>query len=342
MTNILNIDLLIVGITTATICLLGFVTFFNNRHSKTNQAFLWVAISTIATVGINYFTYNTASAVTTLWLVRLVIFFALWNALALLHFASVFPGDSFETPKFYKFLIPWVGLISILTLTPLVFSGVGSYGSSLTVGPAVALFGITCAGLLAWSLFVLVRKTIKASGEKRKSSLLILWGAGITLTLIAIFNLILPTAFAKVGFVPYLAVWWLPFIALTSYAIFKHHLFNIKIVATEGLTFVLFMVALIDVIFSGNILLRGAIFLFVLISGMFLIQSVIKEVKQRERSEELAKEVEDKNSKLNEKTVELNKELAEIERMNKYMVDRELKMVELKKENEELKRKSNQ
>ncbi len=146
--------------------------------------------------------------------------------------------------------------------------------------------------------------------------------------------------FKTTTFIPLAGAFPLPFVIGASYAIFRHHLLSVKVVTTEVLTFVLCVISLADVLFSAALFLvifRIVIFIFVLMFSIFLIQSVIKEVRQRERSEDLAKEVEDKNTKLNEKIMELNQELTEIERMNKYMVDRELKMVELKKEIETLK-----
>ncbi len=134
---------------------------------------------------------------------------------------------------------------------------------------------------------------------------------------------------------PNLCVAFYPLIM--GYAILRHNLFDIRVAVAQVLIFLLWIFVGVRFIFSNSIqdfLLNGSLFVSVVILGFFLVRSVTKEVKQRERSEELAKEVEDKNGKLNEKTLELNRQLAEIEKMNKYMVDRELKMVELKKEND--------
>ena len=58
-----------------------------------------------------------------------------------------------------------------------------------------------------------------------------------------------------------------------------------------------------------------------------------------ERSLEISsKELGELNEKLRNESVNLRKNLSELERMNKLMIDRELKMVELKKENALLKK----
>ena len=57
-----------------------------------------------------------------------------------------------------------------------------------------------------------------------------------------------------------------------------------------------------------------------------------------ERSLEISsKELGELNKKLKEEAETMKKNFSELERMNRLMVDRELKMIELKKENEELK-----
>ncbi len=131
-------------------------------------------------------------------------------------------------------------------------------------------------------------------------------------------------------------------VLIAGYATIRYNAFHFKkVVAAELLVGAiwLFLLSRMFITILNSSILNAmpdiAVFLGSIVIGIFLIRSVLDEVKQREKSEELTREVEDKNLKLNEKTLELNNELAEIERMNKYMVDRELKMVELKKRLEE-------
>ncbi len=119
---------------------------------------------------------------------------------------------------------------------------------------------------------------------------------------------------------------------ITGYAILKYNLFNLKVVTAQITTVLIFIFTFIRLFTSTSYqdyILNGGLLVIVMALGIYLSRSVTSEVEQRERSEKLAKEV-------GENAAQLNKQLAEIERMNKYMVDRELKMVELKKENESL------
>ena len=85
------------------------------------------------------------------------------------------------------------------------------------------------------------------------------------------------------------------YIVFISYALFKHHLFNIKVIATELFTFALWIILFIRIFFSvssQDLLLNVGIFLSVLLFGALLIRGVLNEVRQREKIEKIGKELE--------------------------------------------------
>ena len=104
-----------------------------------------------------------------------------------------------------------------------------------------------------------------------------------------------------------------------SIAILKHHLFNIKVIATELLIFSLWIFILIRLLLSNTpqeIWINGGLFLATIILGLFLIRSVIKEVSQREKIEKLA----EKLSLANEQLKDNNEKLKELDRMKTEFV----------------------
>src|SRR6185437_912232 len=141
-----NIYLLAVGITIAGILILGTVVFVNNRKSSTGRAFLFLSIVTVLYSATNYISYQVSTPVVTLWILRLTIFFAVWHAFSFLHFASVFPQEKASYSRAYRwFFLPLAIIVSILTLTRLIFSGVEVQGTVGTVsqavlGPLIPLF----------------------------------------------------------------------------------------------------------------------------------------------------------------------------------------------------------
>ena len=76
-----------------------------------------------------------------------------------------------------------------------------------------------------------------------------------------------------------------------GYAIIKHHLFDIKVVATELLVFILWIFLLVKTALSEtyqDIIINGGLLIAVVIVGILLIKGVLKEVRQREEMEKLA------------------------------------------------------
>jgi len=102
----------------------------------------------------------------------------------------------------------------------------------------------------------------------------------------------LPQLFNVYPFGNYFVILYVIFI---SYAALKHHLFDMRVIATELLTFLLWAFLLIKALLSGSyndFLLNGFIFIAVVIVGALLIRSVIREVKQKEKMEKMAKDIE--------------------------------------------------
>ena len=80
-----------------------------------------------------------------------------------------------------------------------------------------------------------------------------------------------------------------------TYAILKHHLFNIKVIATELFAFAIWIILLIKIFFSVDVqdlLINISLLLAVIFFGIMVIRGVILEVKQREKIERIEKELE--------------------------------------------------
>lgn len=305
--NIQNLDLFLVGITIAAIGILGFIVFLNNRNSITNQTFLFFSLLTIAYGGFNYVSYQVTKPELILWSLRLTIFFATWHAFSFFQLAYVFPIEKKQFLKKYKFILfPLVGIISLFTLTPFVFSAIEILGtegqaSQAKHEPGIALFGLTALLLVLSGIALLITKTIKAKGVEKNQFQLISAGTFITFAFLITFNLVLPAAFKNVSLIPLAPIFFLPFILFTAYAIVRYRFLNIKIVATEILTFILAVVTLFEVLFAENVrmlVFRVAIFTAVLGFGILLIRSVRREVEQREQLESLTNKLEVANEEL--------------------------------------------
>lgn len=305
-----NIDLLFSGIAIAAILILGFVVFFNNKKSLTNKTFLFFSFAASVWNGINYFSSTSVvQPEQMIWVLRLGMFAAIWYSFFLFQLFYIFPKKNFSFSKKYLFIfIPGIFFVALFTLTPFVFPKILMFSQNgapikVETGKGIIVFGITVVSIIAGGLFILLKKIIKAKGSEKIQYKFILLGASMTFFLHIIFNFIFPAFLRRSEFVSFGSLFTLPFVIFTTYAIIKHHLFAIKIVATEIITFILIVISFVEILFSTGmteILLRVFIFFLLLVFGILLIKSVLKEVKQREVLEKLTKDLENANRRLAE------------------------------------------
>lgn len=91
------------------------------------------------------------------------------------------------------------------------------------------------------------------------------------------------------------------FTVILAYAVLKHNLFNIKIIAIEVLTLSIWVFVLIRTLLSETaqeVIVNASLLLFLVISGVLLVHNVLKEVRMREEMERLADKLQSANIKL--------------------------------------------
>jgi signal transduction histidine kinase len=311
MGTITNTDLLSVGITIAASFVLGFVVFYQNPKSITGKLFLLFTVVNAGWSIFNYLNYQITNPALILWFIRMVMFFAVLQAFSFFLLMYSFPQDEITFPRWWiKFILPAVSLTALLTLTPWVFSGLqiadNGMVSQPVPAPGIGIFAIVSIALVFWGLKLLISKINRAAPQQKTSFRYLLIGVSTMFAFIISLNFILPSLFHNTRFIPLSAVFTFPFVAFTAYAIMRHHLFNVKVISTEILVFILSVITLFEVVTANNfliIILRASEFLLVLSFGIALIKSVIREVKQREQLETLSKELGGANEKL--KTLDL-------------------------------------
>lgn len=308
MISIPNIDLLSVGITVTASLILGVIIFINNRRSVTNLFFLLFIVVNIGWSIFNYLNYQTTDPLLVLWAIRLVLFFATLQAFSFFMLMYVFPGERLEMSSRWKWILSMSAIIvAIFTLTPFVFSRVViTPGQVAQPIPAfgIGIFGIFGVLFVVSGIVLLIKKIRKAPTRIEKLPFeYLLGGLVVMFILIIIFNFLYPAFFNDTRFIPLAAVFTLPFIIATTYAIFRHHLLHVKTIAAEIFAALLSLATIFELLYSTTlveIILRSLICVLVLIFSIFLITSVWKEEEQREELQRLDKELQDKNLKLDE------------------------------------------
>ncbi len=101
---------------------------------------------------------------------------------------------------------------------------------------------------------------------------------------------------------PYLNIFASLYVILTAYAILKHHLFDIKVIAAEIFTFLISITMLVNALYSQKLvyegLLKGGLFVATTFFGYLLIRSVLKEVEQKEKLSQLTITLQKANEEL--------------------------------------------
>ncbi len=307
----INLDLKIVfiGLSVLVSIIIAFIVLINNLKSSTNKTFFFFTLSTIIWGIINYINsqINFNNEYIALFFLRLNLFFGLIQSFFLFRFFLIYPKDNYDKKWWELFLIyPLVFITAILIFTPYVFSKVLIFTSSghideVSNGRGIILFGLVAISLVFSGLFIIFKKYLNYRGLERTQARLVLNGSFLMFFLIILFNFVLPNFYNNSSYIAYSAMFVIPFLILTTYSIVKYHLFSLKIIATELITFSLWVFILARTLIANTFrdqLINGSLFVIVVIFGISLIKSVRQEVKQKERLEILKSELEKSNSDL--------------------------------------------
>ncbi len=287
---------------------LGLIVFFKNRKNWTSRLFILLSFLIDVYVVVNYISLHPPAPTveSQLFWIRIVMLVTSCIGPTLVVLVSIFPRDQFTFKT--QYLIPLVMLMfasAVASVSSLVFTSV-SYATGEPVpipGPGIIIFFIDFVGLFLLSFIILIYKHHHSTGREQLQILYFLWGVVATFSFMAvttvIFVVILKTS-ATVFLGPLSSVILIAFIA---YAIFRHNLFDIKIVATEALVAILTIILVSEGVLSGSLptILFKIFFAFLVGSlGVLLVKSVHKEIQQREELMALAASLEQANVRLQE------------------------------------------
>lgn len=242
---------------------------------------------------------------TVLW-VRLLYLMASFTSTTFLYFTFVWP-DNLKVPRWVEILIVLENLIlGFVVFHPTwLIQGVQYVQSGEDIilwGPLYIVYVLHISLPLLVGFVILFLKMRKAKGVVRKQILAILIGYFLAGNLAMSTNLILP-------WMGYFELNWLGqffstiIAALTTFAILKHKLMNIKVLVAEGFILILNFFLIIQFIISestSRFIINGLILLAVLVISYLLIRGVSQEVKRREELAVLAGSLEQANAQLKE------------------------------------------
>jgi len=210
---------------------------------------------------------------------------------AYLTFVYCFTGRTryFKLKSFFWYF--WAIIFSYLTLTTPYFIKKVSleYPYAEEPGPLEPVGWGYVIFACAIGLFYILKDYFKSQGFRKLQlqyfilGMSIYSGGGILFA--GILPLISPKFIPYIDFSAFSSVFW---VGLTTYAILRKKLFEIKVVLTELLVGIMGVIlATLPFLMPRNSLriLTGAIFLLFCIFGYFLIKSIYREIKDKERAE---------------------------------------------------------
>ncbi len=299
-----NLNLFFTILASSVTAFLGFVVFMHNRKSATNQIFILDSFIGVVWAVVNYLSID-AAVNGNIFIVRLVIFLAVPHVFSFLFFVINFPNEKFSIKKeiFIPIFILMIGMMC-LTVSPFVFerltSGAGSAVAPVP-GKLMSVFAPILVIFFLLSFFLVIRKYFKAEGIIKRQWLVIGSGLAIAYTLLIFFVFVRVAVYQDTTFVIYSPLFILPIFIGAAYAILKHQLFRVKVIATELLTFGLLVASFIQLVLSESttsLIINGWVFALLLFIGILLIRSVIKEVEQREELQKLTEQLKKANTEL--------------------------------------------
>lgn len=257
----------------------------------------------------NYFSL-TPDLPKALYWIRIEMFLAAWHTFFFLIFVHTFTKRNFPYTKkrALAFVLPFLCVL-IISLTPYLFSGVRIDEDGMvvmTTGLLFPVYALWLFGTMYLSIFALVRKYKESEGVVRSQWKYMLIGTVSTYLPLVIFNFIFSAFLHNTSFVPYTPLYSIPIVVATAYAIVKHNIFNIKMLATQAFVTIICVLYLAKVIIADSMTERfvdGAILIFTAFFGLLLIRSVKQEVRAREEIKVLADKLAVTNTAL-EKTNE--------------------------------------
>lgn len=215
--------------------LIGLFTLLKNPRRATNVLFfaLTVVIAMWATA-----TYisNLSPENLLVW-VRVVIFFGAVLAELIFLTLYVFPNEKIVMPGWILWG-SWIftAAVALLNLTSAVFQRL-TINSQPVPGPALPLFLIQILVLVGGGIVSLIIKRRRSVGKERTQLSFVLSGILLTFALIVATNLILVVFFGDISFISLGPAFTLIFVGMTSYAIVKHQLLDIRLVIARVLAY---------------------------------------------------------------------------------------------------------
>lgn len=285
--------------------LLGAITFFvtaylavtillQDKSSWTNRLFFLLSSTLAGYVILNYVSLHPPGGpgASQLFWIRAVMSLCSWFGPLLFLLAWNFPERSWRLPKPYTAaILSFMLLTSAVSLTPLVFRSMDYTGGQPVPVPGygMPLFFLDFIGMIVASFAVLVARYRRANSENRSQQKAFVFGILTSFSLLIAFVFLSVVLFKTSNLVFLGPVFFSILMFSIAYAMVKHQLFGIRILAARlliALLWIVFLARFFSSSGTGEFLENGLIFLMVLLLGGGLLRSMYAELQMRMKDQE--------------------------------------------------------
>lgn len=187
-----------------------------------------------------------------------------------------------------------------LLITSIFFTADGAKGVTINMW-TYSLYAIYFTIYVGLSYYQLIKQYHLANNSQKLAQIRFIgYGTAVTYIFGAIFNLIMP-ALGRYDYIWIGPIFSFVMIGTMAYAITRHRLFNVKVIATElfvGVLSITYFTNIFIVQHSLEKIINSIIFAFSLGFGYLLIVNVKSEIKSREEVSDLAKRLTESNWEL--------------------------------------------
>jgi len=283
---------------------LGLLILFKNRKDPINVFYGFTAFSTsLWAVGLAMFRLTGDLSTADFW-ARLYYIAAALIGFSFLLFSFYFPFQNLKVKKSYKLLFFFFSAaVIVISLWPkFLVQDIAwrDWGKEVKLSDFYIIYTTYFIMCMVGAFGSFISKLKGASRLQRIQINYVFAGTLIAAIWGVAFNLIFPLIgnYKFIWLGPYLTV---IMVGLIAYAVIKHQLMNIRVIATEAFAVLIPLSLLIDIFFSKTkteTLLKIGLFIIVSFFSIFLIRSVLKEVRSKEALEKMTKSLHKANLEL--------------------------------------------
>jgi signal transduction histidine kinase len=242
--------------------LLGIISYQKNSKSATNKLLTALTVIFALWTVANYFSLNAPTPESTLFWIRAVMFITAPLGPVLYLFIHTFPNADLNINKRVLYTLIFLTLfVQAIAFTPLLFSGV-TIGEQITPTPApgLLLFALLFVGAPIAGIIELFKKFRKATGLERQQLKFLVFGIGMTFSLLILTNFVFVVLFQVSEFVIFGPIFSLFFVGSIFYAIVKHRLLAIRLILARSVAYFFLIAVLASIYTLGVFFLSQYIF----------------------------------------------------------------------------------